>query len=420
MLLKQLFTGKKGLFPTLAFFTFFSLFLFSQQNMLVADASLAIEPIISFQEGTASCIPLDSSGTYKCIPAQGTTQITFQAPVNKIKDTYPFSGLAVFYSRVEPLKMEQTGSVEYLDDTFSISRIESKDHWVGWRGRYNIFMVFSENSEISGKGQAMTLRWKDHAPQPFFFYLGLPKDVRIQDREVQFESIQYSYLWDWLRKLCLFIHWLLVTFYSIFGNSWGWAIILLAVTMKIALLPVNILTKRSQKKVSKLQTILKPKLKEIKEKYDGEEAHNKIMAEYKSLGITPFFTLKPMMGALIQVPFLVAIFNVLADMPALQEAQFLWIDSLAYPDKVYTLPFDIPLLGNTINLMPIIMTALTIFSSIIYHDPYALPSQIKKNKRNLYLMAFAFFFLFYPFPSGMVFYWTLMNLLNLVSQQLMK
>lgn len=177
---------------------------------------------------------------------------------------------------------------------------------------------------------------------------------------------------------------------------------------------------RLQRRVSEYQSILMPQLADITAHYKGEEAHQRIMGAYKALGITPFYTLKPMMGAFIQIPILIAIFHTLGAMYQLDGAQFLWIKNLAYPDAIVPLPFVIPFLGNTLNLLPIIMTVITVCSTLIFTDRHAPPLQVKRQKRNLYLMAAVFFILFYPFPAAMVLYWTLANILQFIQQQLLK
>src|SRR5690606_13766531 len=216
------------------------------------------------------------------------------------------------------------------------------------------------------------------------------------------------------------IEWILINIKKYIIDNWGWAIVFFAVLLKILLLPVSWLTVRLQRQASEYQSILAPQMKEIKAKYDGEEAHNQIMAAYKALGITPFYTLKPMTGALIQIPILVAIFNTLGEMYQLNGASFLWIENLAYPDAVTSLPFLVPFFGDTLNLLPIVMTVVTIISTIVFQNRHALPALVRRQKRNLYFMAFVFLILFYPFPAAMVLYWALANVLQAVQQQILK
>jgi membrane protein insertase Oxa1/YidC/SpoIIIJ len=89
---------------------------------------------------------------------------------------------------------------------------------------------------------------------------------------------------------------------------------------------------------------------------------------------------------------------------------------LKFPDS----GSGVPLFGSTLNLLPILMTVVTIVSAIIYRDHVAPASETRKQKRNLYFMAIAFFVLFYPFPASMVLYWASANVLQVVQQMLSK
>ncbi len=144
------------------------------------------------------------------------------------------------------------------------------------------------------------------------------------------------------------------------------------------------------------------------------------MDAHRRLGVSPFFTLKPLLGSFIQVPILIAIFNALGEMPQLAGESFLWIGDLAYPDTIGQLPFAIPLLGSTISLLPFVMTVVTILSTLYYRNRHSPASAVNAQKKQLYLMAAAFFVLFYPFPAGMLLYWTMANILQWAQQQLIR
>ena len=139
-------------------------------------------------------------------------------------------------------------------------------------------------------------------------------------------------------------------------------------------------------------------LEKIKAKYDGEEAHNRIIAAHKELGITTFFVLKPMLVMFIQFPIWIAVFNALGEMPQLDNQSFLWIQNLAYPDSIATPTHRSATIGDSVSLLPLLMTLVTIVSALLFQDRHAPAEELKRQKRNLYLMALAFFVLFYPFP----------------------
>jgi YidC/Oxa1 family membrane protein insertase len=177
------------------------------------------------------------------------------------------------------------------------------------------------------------------------------------------------------------------------------------------------MTTNFQRKVSQVQSSLAPKLADIKANYDGEEAHNRLMAAHKELGVSPFYTLKPMLGSFIQIPILIATFNALGEMPQFVGQSFLWIKDLAYPDAIMQFSFAVPMFGDSLNLLPFLMTIITIYSTRVFQNKHAPEAEVKRQKRNLYFMAFAFFILFYPFPAVMVLYWALANILQFIQQK---
>lgn len=326
------------------------------------------------------------------------------------EEKFPFDGLAQFYNGSRPLQFTST-NIDYLD--FPIQKtVTEPDLWLGLKGRFNIFMISAPGAEIDLTQQKLQLQWPSQTPIVLQIYLG--------NTEGEFATIRYSNLWNWLSALCRGFESLLSLLHTLLWSNWGLAIIGLAIMIKIALLPLSLFVMKLQRQVSHYQTLLDPKLREIKAHYDGEEAHNRIMAEYKQLGITPFYTLKPMIGVLILVPILVVISNVLGEMPELAGAAFLWIHDLAYPDTLATLPFTVPMLGNTFNLLPFLMALVTFLATILFQNRHAPAATVKKQKYSLYLMVGAFFILFYPFPAALVLFWTINNLLQGIQQQLVK
>ena len=127
-----------------------------------------------------------------------------------------------------------------------------------------------------------------------------------------------------------------------------------------------------------------------------------------------------MLVMFIQIPVWIAVFNALGEMPQLEGVHFLWIESLAHPDAIAALPFVIPFFGSSVNLLPLLMTAVTLASASLFQDRLAPQEELKKQKRNGYLMAFVFLVLFYPFPAAMVLYWTLSNALQIVQQRVIR
>ena len=95
---------------------------------------------------------------------------------------------------------------------------------------------------------------------------------------------------------------------------------------------------------------------------------------------------------------------------ALTGQSFLWIDDLARPDRIATLPW----LGGDLNGLPVLMTSLALLSARLLHDPELDASGIRRRRQGLYALALAFLVLLYRLPAGLVLYWTTHNLASLV------
>ena len=93
---------------------------------------------------------------------------------------------------------------------------------------------------------------------------------------------------------------------------------------------------------------------------------------------------------------------------------FLWISDLSRPDDLFRLPLRLPFFGAEFNLLPFLMTGLSVVASAL-HNPLSLDAGLRRKQvRNMVLLAIAFFVLFYTFPAGMVLYWTTNNLISVI------
>jgi YidC/Oxa1 family membrane protein insertase len=222
----------------------------------------------------------------------------------------------------------------------------------------------------------------------------------------------FAALWDPLRWLCFGMLWLLTTIDSFIGNI-GLSVVLLSLAVKILMLPLTKYADALQASVNRTQALLQPKLDEIKQNYKGEEAHERTLAVFKAHDVSPMYPFKSLVGFLIQIPIFIAAFDMLGENIALDGQSFLWIDDLAKPDNWLALPFVLPFFGGYLNLLPVLMTGITLLTSWLQRDPHLTPDLHKSQQRRLYWMAGAFFLLFYTFPAGMVLYWTTNNVLHL-------
>lgn len=309
----------------------------------------------------------------------------------QVNEQYPFYGLAAYLNGQRVVYIDEQYNIENVDDNHAITT-----NTVAILGRYK-GVVFSGNAMRLEKN---LLRSSDNFISE---YRGSKHSLSQKLNQINFS---YSHLWTPLQWLCLAIEELLRLLLNFLTQS-GWAVVLLALIVKILMSPLSIAGHNAQKRTEKLSSILNPKLTEIKKHYDGEEAHNRIMAAFKEQGVSPFYTMRPVLYTILQLPVLIAIFNVLGEMPDLNGISMLWVNNIAYPDAFSELPFAIPFMGNTLNLFPILMLGVSLL---------ALPGTA--NKQKAVLVSLALFFLFYPFPAAMVLYWTSATLIQIIIQKL--
>jgi YidC/Oxa1 family membrane protein insertase len=333
-----------------------------------------------------------------------------------VREAYTFYGLASYYNNVDYyLVKEQRVEKLQRDQVASLSA----GQWLVGVGRLKALAIRGEGLSIMPGESEPDLDLSSLANNTQLFFKTVAKQ-ELQQLSPELGQLRYAHLWSMFSILAKAAEAALIFIQSHLVSSWGLTIIAFAVIIKLLLMPVTIMTVKAQRKVSRVQAQLAPQLADIKEKYDGEEAHNRLMAAHKDLGVTPFYTLKPMLATLIQVPILIAVFNALGEMPQLAGQSFLWISDLAYPDSISTLRGAIPMFGSSVSLLPVLMTAVTVLATLLHQDRLATPQEVKRQKRNLYLLASAFFILFYPFPAVMVLYWTMVNVLQIFQQKIIK
>ena len=185
-------------------------------------------------------------------------------------------------------------------------------------------------------------------------------------------------------------------------GSYGIAIILLTITVRLLLFPLSRKQAMSAKKMQDLQ----PRLTELKEKYkdDKERFTKEQFALFRANKVNP---MGGCLLALIQLPIFVGLWQALNNSVALRHAPFLWIDNLAAPDMLFKFPFEIPLIGGFLgpyfNLLPFAVVALMLVQMKLFTPPATTPDQEMSQKMMKYMMVFMSF-MFYKVPSGLGIY----------------
>jgi len=167
---------------------------------------------------------------------------------------------------------------------------------------------------------------------------------------------------------------------------------------------------RSMKQMQALQ----PHVEELKKNYkDNPQRLNKeIMALYSQHKVNPLSGCLPL---LLQMPIFFALYQVLMRSVVLKGASFLWIKDLSEPDRLFILPLTLPVLGNEINILPIVM-AIGMFIQQKISTFSAGGVSASQQKIMLIVMPVMFGFIFYRMPAGLVLYWLVNSILMLIYQ----
>jgi YidC/Oxa1 family membrane protein insertase len=187
-----------------------------------------------------------------------------------------------------------------------------------------------------------------------------------------------------------------------FTNNFGWAIVFLTVMIKLVLYPLQHKSIVSMKRMQKVQ----PKMNAIRDKYrksktdpqQRQKMNVEMMELYKREGINPMSGCLPI---LLQLPILWAFYILLSNAIELRGEPFLlWITDLSAKDPYY--------------ITPILMTVT------MFIQTWMMPSAADPMQRKIFLaMPIIFGWIFKEFPSGLVLYWLVQNLLTILQQGLM-
>jgi YidC/Oxa1 family membrane protein insertase len=191
-------------------------------------------------------------------------------------------------------------------------------------------------------------------------------------------------------------------------GNYGIDIILLTILIKILFFP---LTQKSMSSMRKMQE-LGPILKTLKEKYkgDAQRLNQETMNLYKTYKINPLSGCLPMLA---QIPVFIALYKGLLVTIELRHAPFfLWVNDLSAPEHLW----DIAVAGYTvpIRLLPLLMGVSMFVQQKMTPSAGMEPAQQKM----MLFMPIIFTFMFWSFPTGLVVYWLVNNVLA-IGQQMM-
>jgi YidC/Oxa1 family membrane protein insertase len=209
---------------------------------------------------------------------------------------------------------------------------------------------------------------------------------------------------DFLARPALY---LLKFLYGFTGN-YGLAIILVTVLQKIAFHPLTVKSLKSMKAMQAVQ----PKLQALQERYKNnpQKKQEETMALYRKHGVNPMGGCLPMV---VQIPIFIALYNALGSSVEMWQARFLWIRDLTQPDSL----FSVSVWGGytfSANLLALLM-GVSMWVQQKMSPPAGDPRQAQMM---LWMMPILFTFMFWGFPSGLVLYWLVNNILQIGQQWL--
>jgi len=308
---------------------------------------------------------------------------------------------------------KETKGGGFFSNGESIKKENGVTRWVGLMSRYFLLLMIPE--KFDGTGIICDLQENSGSRTGIY----IPADlievggkirksfkvyVGIKDKErlaaVDSSISDAADISKWIEPIRDFVLWCLLKINILMGN-YGWSLVIFSILSKLVLFPLTMKSTESMKKMQELSPIIS----ELREKYKGkpEILNKKIMEIYKKNKVNPMSGCLPL---LLQLPFFFALYSALINSVDLWRAPFiLWIMDLSMPDTVYT--FN----NFNINILPIFMTLTTFIQQKLSSG-----STMGQQQKIMMLMPLVFIVIFWNMPSGLVLYWTLQNLLQILHQ----
>ena len=209
--------------------------------------------------------------------------------------------------------------------------------------------------------------------------------------------------YGWLTIIAKPIFWLLTKIHAVIGN-WGWAIVVLTILIKLAFFPLSAASYKSMARMKEVQ----PRLLKMKEQYKGEpqKLNQAMMEMYRKEKINPLGGCLPVV---VQIPVFISLYWVLLATAEMRNAPWIgWIHDLSAPDRFFS---NLIGLSIPIGILPIVM-AISMYIQTKLNPTPPDPIQAKVMQ----IMPLVFSVMFFAFPSGLVLYWVVNNILSIAQQ----
>ena len=217
---------------------------------------------------------------------------------------------------------------------------------------------------------------------------------------------------------------ILVVLYTVLFNNFGLSIIVFTVLVRLLTLPLQLKQTRQMKAMQALQ----PRMKEVQARYpkDPQKRSQETMRLYREAGVNPLGCLGPMF---IQLPIWIglyqAIIKTLGDSPdrlvGLSQRLYSWnpVGDTIVPLSSSFLWMDLAEPDPSPIVLPLLVAATTWAQQKMTMMPSADPRQASTNNMMLWMMPIMLGFFSLSFPSGLALYWTVSNLIGVITQGVM-
>ncbi len=334
-------------------------------------------------------------------------------PPEKNTSYYAFIGLSLLFdNQLEQLKV---GDLQKAEKTFSGSI-----QWLSYQEDYFMAAVIPETApqarfdgralpsgilEATWVGPGVTVAPGGEMSTRFTLFFG-PRDLTVLkgighnlDRAINFGWT------DIIAKPLLYV----LRFFNGYVHNYGLAIILLTVLIKILFWPLTHKSYKSMKEMQKLQ----PLMAKLREKYKNnrEQMNKELMGLYKTYKVNPMGGCLPM---IIQIPVFFALYRILGSSIELRHAPFfLWINDLSAPDRLFHFSFQVPFMSPPYGI-PVL--TLLMGASMFIQQKMTPTAGDPTQAKFMMLLPLVFTVMFINFPSGLVLYWLVNNILSIGQQ----
>lgn len=316
-------------------------------------------------------------------------------------------------------------------DAFKFSAKEKKAgdgavDWLGFRNKYfatvvkpefnsagyEIVPVGDQRLEFHVKPQPAEIQPGQSMTYSLTIYSG-PQDIDVlKSYGLGLEKIVIYSNFGLIDAIAKFIYMLMHQLHRLIP-IWGICIILTSLAVYLASYPLTIRGMSSMKKMQSLQ----PEMAALKEKHKNnpQKLNQEVVELYRKHKINPF---GGCVMFLLQTPIFIALYQVLWRSISFKGEGFLWIKDLSLPDRLFVLPYQLPVIGNELNLLPLLMGVVMFFQQKLSAKAMVVtdPSQLAQQKMMQVFFPIFLGFMFYHFASGLTIYFTMFYLLSTLTQ----